>query len=775
LSAAELRFVLLAVFLLITVLLSRWVPRHPRWRPFVIALNLFITIRYLWWRGTDTLNWSSSGELAVSLTLYLAELFGFIVVLHHYLIATRSTDRRAEPPEADFSPSVDIMVTTYNEAPDILYRTLVGCQAIEYSNKRLYVLDDGHRPEIEQLCDRLRVGYIARDSNVGAKAGNLNNGLARTSGDFVVTFDADHVPVRTFLSETLGHFRDKSVAQVQTAHHFYNPDLFQGRLRIEEYIANEQDMFYHVVQPGRDVYNSSFYCGSGAVLRRAALEEIGGFPTTTVTEDLHTSMLLHSRGWRSIYVNRNLSAGLAPESFDAYLTQRRRWARGTLQVLFARGAFFLRGLSLAQRLNYLATAWYWANSIPRVIYIMSPLVFLLAGFRPLVLGDVTELLTYYIPHLAVSIVAFQLVNQGMRRIFWSDVYESCISVHLALVTLAFPFTTRRVRFAVTPKGRAAERGSTASAWTLGWPLWVLTALTLGGLVKGIVALLVTGPDDDAVLVNVVWATYNLVLLTLGLLLLRQPPQQRGSLRLQRSYACFLSWDGVRIEGRTSDLSETGVCLTLTEPEPLPRLLDVTLISKEGRRLPLRGRLIRCEAEGLDRFTAAIDFVNRTPDQHRALVELMYSSPDSWTRPQGLTMGAPEHLIRILRSVVDIFSPVQLRRRLSPRFLHDLRAVLIGSDGHSLSAETIDVSADGVGLRLRSDRPILVGAAFMMTLHWNDYERSTFRIGVVNVRKVGAGEYVLGAALVEPNSEQKGDLLKHLYGRGPTDLVSRRAS
>ena len=130
----------------------------------------------------------------------------------------------------------------------------------------ILLLDDGRRPEIAELCRRLGVNYIDREDNRGAKAGNLNNALGRTSADFVATFDADHVPVSSFLAETLGHFRDARVAQVQSAHHFFNPDLFQDRLRSQEYIANEQDMFYHIVQPGRDVDNASFFCGSLVVM-----------------------------------------------------------------------------------------------------------------------------------------------------------------------------------------------------------------------------------------------------------------------------------------------------------------------------------------------------------------------------------------------------------------------------------------------------------------------------------------------------------------------------
>jgi cellulose synthase (UDP-forming) len=756
------RLLLVLLLLAATVGLSRWVPRHPRWRPLVIALNLAVTIRYLWWRGTQTLNWESGWGIAVSLTVYLAEIYGFLVVLHHYLIATRATDRHVPQGMADFRPTVDLLVTTYDEGTDILYRTLVGCLAIDYPAQRIHVLDDGRRPEVAELCRRLGVEYVSRADNAGAKAGNLNNALSRTTGELVATLDADHVPVRSFLAETVPHFREGGVAQVQTAHHFYNPDLFQDRLRIRAYVANEQDMFYHVVQPGRDVYNSSFYCGSGAVFRRSALEEIGGFPTATVTEDLHTSVLLHNAGWKSIYVNRDLSAGLAPESYDAYLTQRRRWALGTFQTLLARGGLFLPGLSVMQRINYLATLWYWLYGFPRSVYLLAPLAFLLAGLRPLIVHDVTELLTYYLPHLCVSIVAFQLVNRGMRRIFWSDVYESCISVHMALAAILFPFRARRARFVVTPKGRAAEEGATTGFWRLGWPVLCLIGLMAVGVVTGVFTLARRGAADDGTLINVIWATYNVVILGFGLLVLRATPQRRTAVRLPRRFPCLLAWNGTRVPTETTDLSESGLSFSMAGARRLPAFLDLTLTPAGSEPLVLRGRLTRCDVAPDGSLSAAVDFADRSEAQHRRLVEILFCREDSWAGPHGLTMGAPEHLRRIAGSVVAIFSRARTLRRLSPRFLCDLPVTLLTADRQPLAARALDISGSGIALRLAPGQPVPSPERFRVTVEWNAVERTTFDARVRHVRNGASGERIVGVALVDPDSEQRRDLDKHLY-------------
>lgn len=759
------KMLLVGILLLATIGLSRWVPRHPRWRVAVIILNLAITSRYMWWRASETLNWDTPAGMTVSIIVYLAEVYGFLVILHHYLIATRSISREAAPPDQDFMPSVDVFITTYNEDTEILYRTLVGCQAMDYPRKKIHILDDGDREEVAALCRRLGVGYISRTDNTGAKAGNLNNGLAATDGDLVVTFDADHVPVRTFLTETVGFFRADEVAQVQTPHHFYNPDLFQDRLHIRSYIANEQDMFYHVVQPGRDVYNSSFYCGSGAIFRRQALAEIHGFPTATITEDLHTSLLLHAQGWQSVYLNKDLSAGMAPESYQAYVNQRRRWAMGTFQVMLARGGMFLRGLGFMQRVNYLSTLWYWLYGFPRMIYLVAPLLFLLGGLQPLVVRDLEDLLIFYLPHLAVSIVAFQLVNKGMRRIFWSDVYESCISVQVALTALAFPFRARKVRFQVTPKGRDDSRSADTR---LALPMTILAALLISGFIVGLLRLYAGNGNESGTLINTIWTAYNLVVLSMGLLLLRQRPQRRGSLRLARKLPAQLSWNGTRLEAQTMNLSETGMAFQVSSSHHLPEFMDLTLMPPDGPILTLRGRLARCDISGDGTLSAAVDFIERSETQHRRLVELMFSPPDSWQGRHGLVMGAPEHLVRILRSLASVFAREQQLRRMSPRFSCELQGRIAGGLQDGLLVRVTNISERGAALRLPRRTGVPAPERFQVRLTWNDTEHTTLSARIRDVRRGPGGDRLLGVVFTDLSREQRLDLRKHLYATAPDE-------
>lgn len=245
----------------------------------MILLSSCVSLRYLYWRINNTLEFVTLLDLAFGLVLFVSELYGVSILLLGYFQTADELRRRplAIPEDPAKLPWVDIFIPTYNEDEAIVGRTVTGALLIDYPKKRVYVLDDGRRPHIEALARRLGCGYLTRSDNKHAKAGNINTALKRTHGELVAIFDADHVPVRSFLQMTVGFFlQDPSLALVQTPHHFFNPDPFQRILLTEGRVPAEQELFYHVILPGDDFWNSTFFCGSCALLRRTALEEVGG-------------------------------------------------------------------------------------------------------------------------------------------------------------------------------------------------------------------------------------------------------------------------------------------------------------------------------------------------------------------------------------------------------------------------------------------------------------------------------------------------------------------
>lgn len=199
----------------------------------------------------------------------------------------------------------------------------------------------------------------------------------------IAVFDADHAPRRDFLTQTLGYFEDAAVAFVQTPQDYYNLDSYQHRgSGTSGRIWTEQALFFRVIQRGKDCWNAAFFCGSCAVVRRSALERIGGFATGTITEDLQTSIRLHAAGFRSIYHAQPLAFGLAPESIEPFITQRVRWGQGAMHVWRSEGIVGNSGLTWAQRLNYLASVLTYFDGWQKAVFYFAPVVVLMTGKLP---------------------------------------------------------------------------------------------------------------------------------------------------------------------------------------------------------------------------------------------------------------------------------------------------------------------------------------------------------------------------------------------------------
>ena len=351
------------------------------WARIVAALFTFYGIYYLLWRTGWTLNLDA---LWLALPLLFAEILGFVDFLLFFFITWSVPRPRVE--QAPAGMSVDVYITTYDEEPDLLRSTILGAVHMRYPHET-YVLDDGRRPAVRALAESLGARYVTRDDTRNAKAGNINHALGVTGGDFIAIFDADHVPHPQFLERTLGRFEDERVALVQTPQEFYNVDSIQHAGDASEGSDtrwHEQSLFYRVIQPGKERLNSVFWCGSNAVLRRSAIESIGGIATDTITEDIHTTVKLHKAGWRTAYHNELLATGIAPDDLDSFLTQRKRWAQGAMQVLRSGdNPMWTSGLTLTQRLSYWASMSTYFASFQKLTLIATPLVVLVTGVLPM--------------------------------------------------------------------------------------------------------------------------------------------------------------------------------------------------------------------------------------------------------------------------------------------------------------------------------------------------------------------------------------------------------
>ncbi|WP_052507275.1 glycosyltransferase family 2 protein [Desulfonatronovibrio magnus] len=265
------------------------------------------------------------------------------------------------PPKSPFS--VDVFVTTYNEPIKYLKKTLTAASRIEYSGQlTVYVLDDGGRQEVEALAKELGIKYLSRVKsgvpNENAKSGNLNFGLKNSSGDLILTLDADQVPSPHIVSRLVGYMDFEQVAFIQTKQEYYT--------QAGDPFYNKSQVFYDVVQLALDNNDNAFSAGTGVLYRRKALDDIGGFTEWNIVEDLTTSYELHSRGWKSFYFPHALSRGLAPDTIWGIYQQRGQWALDTMRLFIWDNPLFKKGLSFVTRLGYSTVA---------ISYVCSAFVF----------------------------------------------------------------------------------------------------------------------------------------------------------------------------------------------------------------------------------------------------------------------------------------------------------------------------------------------------------------------------------------------------------------
>jgi len=466
-----------------------------------IVLAVIFTVRYFYWRVDATMNPAAKWFFYIFL---VAEMLNFLEAALFYFTTWRPTNRHPRP--ALLGKTVDVFITTYNEPVSLLRETALCAVSLGYPH-RTYLLDDGDRPEVAELARELDCSYISRKDRVGAKAGNLNNALKQTDGEFIVTLDADHVPMPDLIEQLIGFFDDPKVAVVQSTQDFYNLDSFQHHTHIEKQRAwQQQELFFSVIQPGKDGYNATFYCGSPAILRRKALEEIGGFATESITEDMHTGLRLQKKGWKVVYYNRTVARGLAPQTYRGFATQWRRWGQGAMQVLRKENPIFGRGLSFGQRLGYFASFYFYWMSYQKLIYIATPIFCLLSGIYPLIATPKTFAI-YFLPYFLLNIIATASLQGGIRG-FWLSEEFNLIKMPVLMTTIGGLFLGEAA-FKVTPKAR-----DTSARWT---EVWVQGLLALGVTVAigvGAWKLAHTAPGYFfwAIAVNVTWAVFYLFLL-----------------------------------------------------------------------------------------------------------------------------------------------------------------------------------------------------------------------------------------------------------------------
>jgi cellulose synthase (UDP-forming) len=633
--------------------------RDRRVTIFLSILSLAMSARYIYWRATETLTFQTTPTLLLGSLLVIAELYAVVVLVLGYVQTVWPLDRKPVPlpPDPNDWPTVDVYIPTYNESMSVVRATVLACRALDYPTDkfRVYILDDGKREEFRRFAAEAGVGYITRTDNKHAKAGNLNHAMTVTRGEFITIFDCDHIPVRAFLQLTVGWLvRDKSMAMVQTPHHFYSPDPFQRNLAAGSRVPPEGNMFYGLLQDGNDYWDATFFCGSCAVIRRAALETIGGVATETVTEDAHTMLKLHRRGWTSGYLKIPLAAGLATERLILHIGQRIRWARGMMQIFRLDNPLFGPGLKLGQRLCYANAMVHFFFGIPRVVFLASPLAYLLL-FQNMIAASPYAIAAYALPHIFHSVATASRIQGSWRHSFWSEIYETTLALFLVRVTIVTMINPRAGKFNVTEKGGTLARGFFDLRAV--YPNILLSLFVFLGILRGLFSMVFQQNSKlvfQALLLNTIWATISLLILLAALAVGRERQQLRGRARVRVDLPAIIHlYDGRVLAGRVQNLSQSGARTLVPRPEDLPEdteiLLEIPLPS--GSAL-IPSRYLRWSEKEM-----LLNFEPKTLADEAAIIQCVFGRADAWLDWADFPIDRPlMSLWRVLVSIGGLFRP-----------------------------------------------------------------------------------------------------------------------
>ncbi len=571
----------------------------PLWQVrLLVVLTAVLGVNYVLWRWFFSVNWPAWW---IAVPLVIAETYSVIDSLLFGMTMWRSK-RRPAPPDAPPDATVDVFITTYNEPLDLVQRTALAAAEIRHPHQT-WILDDGNRPELAAWAEQHGIGCLHRtadwvDRPRHAKAGNINNALMATEGEFILILDADQVPTPDILDRVLGYFDDPRMALVQTPQYFVNVDD-------ADVLGSQAPLFYGPIQQGKDGWNAAFFCGSNAVIRREALMQLGvsryadelersvrtalrtarkivgrarsgieesdaslrtlldsidydarralgaldrgeavadvtfrfglssvrrlvdavdvsrldeaqpvmPLATISVTEDMATAMRLHGMGWRTAYHHEVLAHGLAPEDMASMLTQRLRWAQGTVQVMFRENPLVQRGLSWPQRLMYFATMWSYLSGFAAIVYIGAPVVYLILGVLP-VQALSSDFFIRLVPFLVVNQLLFFVVGRGVKTWRGQQYSLALFPVWIKAFTSAFGnvFRGRALDFAVTPKVVTPTEGR--PRWDLIRPQLIAMGLLVAALVIGGIRLAVGQAQPLGTALNVVWVVFDLVILSI---------------------------------------------------------------------------------------------------------------------------------------------------------------------------------------------------------------------------------------------------------------------
>jgi cellulose synthase (UDP-forming) len=460
----------------------------------ILIVNIILALLYF----TILTFFFEHGNIVLFVLLIAGEVFHLSQILG-YCYTVWNTKHAANF-SSTFDRGVDIFITVAGEPVEIVEETARAAMAMDYPNFKIHILNDGYVAKRDNWKDvilmakELGINSITRKIPGGAKAGNINNALRLTQNPYFVVFDADHVPKPEFLKEVMGYFVDRRMGFVQTPQFYKN----QGLNDVTQTSWDQQSLFFGPIMSGKNRLGSVFMCGTNMAVSRVAVEQAGGMCETNIAEDFLTSLFIHKKGWKSLYVPKVLAEGLAPEDFLSYYKQQYRWTRGSLEVIFKYNPLFARGLSFSQRIQYLVSAGYYLTGLVVLIDALLPIIFLFTGVAAVQTSSML-LAMIFIPYIFLNLAILQMTSNYSYT--FNAISYSISSFYLQIRAIIGVLLNQKTSFVVTSK--TAIEGNFIKL-----VIPHLTYITLA--LAGVIVALMRGGLNPAFIANFSWAMVNII-------------------------------------------------------------------------------------------------------------------------------------------------------------------------------------------------------------------------------------------------------------------------
>ena len=640
--------------------------QNKRFQNTMFLLATITSVIYLVWRAVFTLP-LKNGIIALifGIMLLISEITSALGTYELYYRKNRSNKVDLTLPVIPESwyPDVDVIVATHNEPVELLYKTVNALTYMDYPDKskvHIYLADDGNRPAMAKLAEQFGIGYFPLANNKEAKSGNLNNALRQTSSPLVATFDADMIARKEFLMKTVPYFflprmehkdgtwrmkeqaevnPDYKIGFIQTPQSFYNPDLFQFNLYAEQNIPNEQDFFSREINVMRNSTNAVAYTGSNTVISRQALEEIGGFPTDTITEDFETGIKIQSKGYTAYSTAQPLASGLAPTSIKSMVTQRVRWARGVIQSVRNTKMLTNKGLSLSARISYMLSYSYWWSFGRRLVFTLAPIMFALFDLQ-VVNTTFWEILAIWGPQYIFYTLAVRSLSSDTRNQRWNQIIDTILAPFMVIPVLLETLGIKQLKFKVTDKSTSKPQNSNL-VYII--PQLIMLGMSIAGLIRYL-----GGKYGMALLFSsfiAFWLLLNITNLLYAVYFMMGRKAYRASERFEAEIPLKLCYKGKLFSAKTKNISEGGFLFTMEHPAYLPddEPLEFSL-SSDRYSATVKGNIVYITSTG-NQWLYHVKLVpGMTEQDTREYLQLVYDRQPSLPKSMNIWVTAFDDLV-----------------------------------------------------------------------------------------------------------------------------------